>query len=226
MGSQARLNKGMRRKDRVSFELSRRTKITIIAALSGVVVCVGGAWLFYQFTTIPKPDLLKAEPTQVAEYLGDSRGFSRLAIPQREQFLVEVIKKCDTPEKVERMSQALRKLSFSQQQELLDASFDIGKERFLEASAKYAQTPKNQKKAFVDNMLDQFGNMRTQIGGQDFSNPNNLANPFKDHIPTKSDQWTKMILSRTSPSERSKAKPLVDDITNRAEEMKRTRKGS
>ncbi len=227
------------------WELSDRTKKILIITTASIVVIIGGIWAFDVLVAPAKPDLAVAKETQVAEYLGHPKGFARLPVEQREQFLVDVIQRCDTPERVEAMSRAMRQMSFGERQQFLDATFEIGKDKFVKASEDYLKTPKAERQRYVDGVLANFDRMRQQLAGPAPAqttarrggggpgpagaagapgpvavNRGELASPFKDHIPQKSDAFTKMIVDRTTPSERAKAKPLVDDIAQRLDQRK------
>lgn len=212
-----------RRAGRAERELSPRTKMALMVGTAGVVLLIGGFYAIEFLTAPPKPDLNTAPPAKVAEYLGHARGFASLSIPEREKFVINVLQNYKDEEKVRQLSQQLRQLSGSEQQQFLDATFDIGKKRLVEASDEYARVAQNRKKEFLGKVVADFDTLRVTLGGQDFNNPNNLTTPFKEHVPTKSDQWTKLILERTTPAERAKAQPLIDDLSEHMSEMKRAK---
>lgn len=233
------------RRSKARWELSDRTKRTLIIGSVGVIVLIVGVWAVDVLIAPAKPDLQVATPQQVAEFLGHPRGFSRLPIAKREQFLVECVQRYNTPELVESMSRELSRMSYTQRQQFLDGVFEVGKENFVKAAEEYKRTPKTQKKEFVDKVIRSVDGLRRRIlspaggaagggGGGGGGGPlaagagpapprPNLVSPFKDHMPQKSDQWTKMIIDRTTPSERNAIKPLADDVSLRMEELRQQR---
>lgn len=215
------------------WEISPSTKKAVIAGAAGVVVLVAGIWAFQVLTAPPKPDLKVAKVDKVCEFLGHPRGLARMPVEQREQFLVEVVQTYNTPERFDEMATALRQMSFTERQQLLDATFEIGKVKFVKAADEYAKTPKQDRAQFVDKVVRDFDNLRVRLGGGPIAGgaaavnaagvkpgPNsNLGGIFKDHIPTKSDAWAKMAVDRTTPGERAKMKPLADDLAQRLDQI-------
>jgi hypothetical protein len=206
---------------RKGIQLSDSQKTALVVAIAAVVLLAGGYWVFDMLMAPAKPDAAVASTDQIADYLGHRRGFERLSVDNREKYLVEIIRACDTPEKVAEMSRALDRLPPSDKQRFLDATFEIGKERFMVAAKEYTKLPQKKRRHFVDDVIDNFDNFAQRIatnGTGPTGFQNSLASPFKNHIPDRSDEWHKMIIARTTPSERAKAKPLADALMERVDE--------
>ncbi|MGB9623324.1 MAG: hypothetical protein ACPMAQ_00540 [Phycisphaerae bacterium] len=226
-----------RRTDRAPrWELSPNTRKALLIGTAGLVVVVLGVWAFQVLVAPAKPDLKVATVKQVCEYLGHPRGFASLPVDRREEFLADVVRTYSAPERFEDMSRALAQMSFIERQQLVDAVFEIGKDKFVKASQEYVRTPKKDRPAFVDKVIRDMESFRAGLvgtptagarsahGGGGGAGPqagpvNSLANVFKDHVPTKSDAWAKMLVDRTSPSERQQAKPLADDLAQRLDQL-------
>jgi len=212
------------------WELSRRGRIVLGSAVGGTVLLIGAYMLVDYLMVKPPPEIQAATPQQIAEYLGDSRGLARLSLPKREEYLVHVVETYNSdPVRCEQLSRALGQLSYEQQQQFLDAVFEIGKDKVMKAAAEYKRTPPVRRRRFVDDVIrnvDAFRNSlagpaRAQAGPGGGAAPvPTLVSPFEKHIPKKSDQWTKMIVSRTSPAERAQAKDLVDDLAARYDQLR------
>jgi hypothetical protein len=220
------------KKRQPQWELSERTKKALIIGVVGVVVLIGGVWAFNHLIAPAKPDLKVASAEKVADYLAHPLGFSNLPIPKREEFLVQVVQTYNTPERVESMNRALTRMSFTGRQQFLDSVFECGKADVLKAADEYQKTPKEKRQQFVDKVIRDFDALRTRLGGAPSGGGGtggaaggpipqaNLASPFKDHIPTKSDAWAKAVVDRTNPAERAKAKPFMDDLGQRVEQLR------
>lgn len=234
MASNKQTAKSAQRNREPRRELSPGTKKALIIGVAGVVVLVGGIWAFEVLTAPAKPDIQTAKVPEITQFLGHPRGLARMPVAQREEFLVAVVQKYSEPNRVEEMSRALREMAPGERETLMDATFEIGKDKFVKAAEEYVQLPKKDRPAFLDKVIHDVENLRQRLGGAPaggggvgpagVARPgpvNNLVSPFKEHIPTKSDAMAKMIVDRTTPSERAKAKPLMDDLAQRSDQLRR-----
>lgn len=231
------------RRGRSKWEVSDRTKKVLIIGASGLLVLIGAWWAVDILVAPAKPDVAVAPVEQVAEFLGNPRGFARMPIERREQFLVDVVQSCNTPERVQSMSKALSQMSFTERQQFLDGTFEIVKDKFVRASDEYVRTPRAKRGQYVNQVIKNFEGLRTRLAGPapaaaaprgtaGHAGPAartdgpvaTLASPFQDHIPQKSDALTKMVVDRTTPSERAKVKPLADDILQELDRRKQQAK--
>jgi hypothetical protein len=190
------------------------------AALIGVgaaAVLAAGVWAYYEFTTITPPKLAVASADQVMSYLGDTRGFSRLSIPKREEFLANTYQQFSSEEGRVALNRALRSMSMQERQVLMDATVDVMRTRVVEFSDEYNRLPKTDRPQFVDNVISNFRKMQGDLGGRGNSNMN-VGEPFKPFVPERSDDWSKMLVTRTTARERAKAQPLIDALAKRVKE--------
>ena len=66
---------------------------------------------------------------EVTKYLGDARGYSRLSIPKREEFLLGTYQQYNTPEGRVALNRALRSMSTQELEVFANATFDVARER-------------------------------------------------------------------------------------------------
>ncbi len=198
--------------------LSERTKKILLACAAGIVVVGGGWYAYYALTTIAPPDLASASPEQVVDYLGNERGFSRLSLDGRERFLTSASQRFfQNTQSREQLNQALRRMSAAEQQVFVDAGFELATDRFLHRAREFQKVSPVQRMQFVDNMIRDFEKTRQQLAG--FSPQDNLAEPFKNSMPTTSDGLTKAIVTRTNARQRAEAQPLFDALTARHKQL-------
>lgn len=199
--------------------VSPRTRNTILIALGSVVLLGACVWAYYAFTTVPPPVLTKATPEQVSSYLGNPQGFSRLSVPKREEFLVNTYNQFGSPEGWEKLNRALGSMSMQERQVFADATFDVARMRVLETAKEFNRTPQAQRQQFVDSAIANFRTMQSNLGGR--GNPNqNVGEAFKPLAPERSEDWNKVLFSKTSARDRAQAEPLVDAIAKRIKEQR------
>lgn len=192
--------------------LSPQTRNALIVGAAAVVVLVGGWWAYMKLTTIPPPALATTLPEKVAAYLGDERGFTRLSIPRREEFLVEVAQRLDNNEERLAFNRAVRQMTRQEQETLLDATFEVFQTRVMDMAEKYNRQPTQRAKtAFARQAIQNFRQMQNRLSGH--GNPDmSVGRPFEKFVPQSSEQWQRMLVTRTTPSERAKAQPLIEEF--------------
>jgi hypothetical protein len=201
---------------------SFRDKATAFASrYSRVIVIVGGGvtlGLLLTFTTIWVLDLLFAPPVpsietasaqEVAAFLAHKRGFARLPMDERRRMLFDLW----ASDKQEELSDEFARMSSTDRNQVRNAAFDVGLDQLVRDAKVYNSLPSEQREEYVEEFLDHQEELREELRG--------LGDSFKDGLPTKQDQWTKMLVSRTSASNRAKVKPLVDHLIS-ASENRRT----
>jgi hypothetical protein len=207
--------------------MSDRSKKILLGVLAGVVLVGGGWWAYYKLTTIPPPDLASATGEEVVSYLGDSRGYARLGVDERQDYLVRVCQRYATGSDRENLNHALHRMTRSERQVFLDATFDVGRVRAVKLASEYNRLSNpREKTAFVDKAMRTFEEMRAPLSGAPVIGPNgqptppmaNLGDAFRDDMPKGGDEMMKVIVSKTSSKERSEVKPLVDAIATRYKE--------
>lgn|GEM_PF-729017 len=233
--------KAKKSKKTPKIEISQRTKIILLISSACVIVIGGAWWAYYSLSTDPLPQLEVATPQKVVDFLGSGRGFARMSVSEREQFLYRAVEQHARGDSRDQFNQALRRMSRGQRQVFLDAVFDVSKVRFLERARDYSRLPKRQRKQFVTSALRDFRRLQRAIGGQSsgsFSGgsssggggtgnapanrfDNSMAEPFRGDLPSSSDEFTKAIVTRTNPSERSEAQPFIDAVAERYQELKK-----
>jgi len=202
--------------------ISQRTKVTLLIAVAAVVVIGGGWWAYFKFTTVPPPALATATPENVVEFLGDTRGYARMPIPQAEAFLVKTYERFNTYEDRANLVRSFRRMPHSKRQLCVDKTFDVAREITVRSAEEYRQMPKSQRTKFVDQTMHRFRAMRGELGGG--GDPNvDLGQAVMPHLPTTSRDVERLVLNRTTPSERAKVEPFVNAIAKRHEEMKKNR---
>ncbi|MBI4579434.1 MAG: hypothetical protein HY718_07005 [Planctomycetes bacterium] len=201
--------------------LSDRTKKVLLATTGCVALVLLSFWAYYTFTTLKPPDLATARPQEVVNYLGLERGFPRMGIDDREQYLVKAYNKFAQGEARIEMSKAFERMSAGERQVFVDAAFEAAKVRFLQKANEYNRLPKGQRTQFVDSMINTLETQRRSVGG--YGGQGDVTAPFKGSVPNTTDGMTKTLVSRTTASQRAKAQPLFDAIAVRYKEREKRR---
>lgn len=210
---------------RQQIALSDRTKKILLGSSGGVLVVVASFWAYYTFTTVPPPKLDKATAADVASFLGNERGISRLNYDNREKFLADMWAKFGDGDKREQLAAAFDKMTPAQRDVFINASFDLAKDRFLKQATTFQDLPPHKRTEFVDNMINQIETQRLSIGGAGpRSGKSNLAKAFESAVPNTTDGMTKVLIDRTNARQRAKAQPLFDAITVRYKERQDQRR--
>lgn len=199
--------------------ISPRTRNTILVGVGSAALIAGLVWAYYALTTIPPPPVDKVAAQEVTDYLGNPRGYGRLSVPRREEYLVGVYQQFNTPKGMEDLNRALRSMSMQERQVFVDATFDVARERVMVLAEEFNRTPPKDRQRFVDNAISNFRNLQGNLGGG--GNPNmNVGEPFKPLAPEQSDGWNKVLFSKTSARDRAKAEPLIDAMAKGLREQK------
>jgi len=199
--------------------MSRRTKATLGIAAASLVVIVGSWWAYFKFTTVPPPDLASAQPEDVAEFLGNDRGYGRLPPSQAEAFLVRTYERFNTYEGRANLVRSFRQLPPSQQKICIDKTFDVAREITLRCAEEYRDLPKKEKKKYVDQTIHRFQAMQGELGGR--GDPNvDFGQVAMPHLPRSSNDMRKLLVTRTTPSQRARAEPFINAIVQRRENQR------
>lgn len=198
--------------------LSEKQKKVIFISTGSVILIAASYWAYMTFTTVPPPSLEKASPQEVVEFFGNDRGYGRMSIDQRGQYVAQAYQKfADGPNR-EMLAKAFSEMSSSEKQVFVDRSFDAFKKTFLENAAEYNRLPKNKRDQFVDKMIGTFEGQRQSLAGG--GGNDNLGEAFKGFVPNTTDGMTKALVSRTNSRQRAKAQPLFDHVATRYKELK------
>ena len=210
-------------KSSAAKRISQRTQVTLIIAAASLVVIVGGWWGYFALTTAPPPELETATTDDVAEFLGNSRGFARMSVPQAEAFLGRTYERFNTYEGRSNLIRSFRRLPQSQQQICVDKTFDVAREITLRSAEEYRRLPKKEKSKYVDKTLKRFRAMQGELSGR--GDPNvDFGQAVMPHMPTSSRDMRKLLVTRTTPSQRARAEPFINAIAQRREEQKTRRR--
>lgn len=200
--------------------LSDRAKKIMLASIGGLAVIVGAVWFYFALTTASPPDLQNSTPEQVAQFLSNEQGFARMPIPRREQFLQECFQRFKTEEERMQLVRLFRQMSPAELQVVLDATYEIVHAMVMDNAQRYSNaTSSKDRQALVDSLISRFKAMQGELSGQGNSHMN-VGEPFKQFMPTNSDELSKMLVTRTTPAERAKAQPLIDAVARRYKEMR------
>lgn len=214
--------KKRKKKPTPAVRISPRTKVTLLIAAVSLVVIVGGWWAYFKLTTAPPPELATATTEDVAEFLGNSRGYARMPIPQAEKFLVRTYERFNTYEDRANLVRSFRRLPQTQQKLCVDKTFDVARDITLRSAEEYRRLPKKEKRKFVDKTIRRFRAMQGQLGGG--GDPNiDFGQAVTPHLPTTSHDMRKLLVTRTTPSQRAKVEPFVNAVAKRYEEQKKNR---
>lgn len=202
--------------------ISQRTKVSLIIAAASLVLIVGGRWAYFKLTAVPPPELATATPEDVVEFLGSSRGYKRMSISQAEAFLGKTYERFNTYEDRATLVRSFRRLPQSQQRICVDKTFDVAREITLRSAEEYRQLPNKEKAKFVDQTIKRFRAMQGQLGGG--GDPNvDFGQAVMPHLPSTSQDMRKLLITRTTPSQRARAEPFINAIAKRREEQKTKR---
>jgi len=215
--------------------MSPRTKKALVVLAACALVVGGGWWAYYKFTTVPPPDLKIAGSDEVVDFLGNGRGFARMSIPRREEYLVRTYQRFSRGEARAQFYNSLQRMPRSDRQVFLDAFVDIGRVRVMEHARNYNQlTSRRERSRCVDRAIRHFERMRGHLGGRasgggpvpvrgsdDGGRPAlNLGDPFRNDLPRGSDELAKVIVTRTNARERAEAGAFIDALTTRYQQLK------
>ncbi len=208
--------------------MSGRTKKTLMAVLASVVIIGGGVWGYYKVTTIPPPDLTVAKSEDVAAYLGNSRGFARLPVDNRQEFLFRACQRFGEGEARVEFSRSLHRMPRRAREVFLDAVYDLTRVRIVEHARAFNKTSSRRERVrFVDRAIRNFEGMRRPLSGatvRGMGGPGapavNLGEPFKNDLPRGSDEFMKVAVAQTTARERAEIKPFVDAVAARYRELR------
>ena len=195
-------------RDKATAFVSQYSRVIVITGggvILGLLLTVTTVWLMDLLFAPPVPAIETASAQEVAAFLAHKRGFARLPMDERRRMLFDLW----TTDKQEELSDEFARMSMSDRNQVRDAAFDVGLDQLVHEAKVYNTLPTEQREPFVEEFLDKQEELREQLHG--------LGDSFKDGLPTKQNQWTKMLVTRTSASNRAKVKPLVDHVITTAE---------
>ena len=195
--------------DKAMAFLSRHGRKLVIAGggvAIGLLLTVTTIWLMDVLFAPPVPELSTASAHEVAAFLAHKRGFARLPIEERRRFLLDIYEHGGS----EGLGDEFERMAPSDRSQVRNAVLDVGLDQLSREARVYNSLPPEKREEFVDEFMVRNDAMREQLSS--------LAEPFQDGLPKRQDQWTKLLVTRTSASDRAKLKPLVDHALNTYEQ--------
>jgi len=217
----------MAAKGKKSSGLSEQQKKLLLVSVGSLVLVVGGIWGWYQFTTVPPPDIASTPPEKVEEivaFLGNARGYGRLPVDQQEKFFMEAFDKYARPggETRLRFVQAMDRWSTAEREVFNNAQFEITRKHIMEQARQYNSLPPSQRAKFVEQNLAKMEQLRADFAGA--SRAESIGEPMKKGAPTTSDELMKILVNKTDATERAEAKPYVDALAERVKQKQQQQK--
>ncbi len=217
------------RKTKKSFSLSDRTKKMLAIGSGCVVVLVGAWWAYFEFTTVPPPDLKTPDAVskveEVVEFMGNERGLGRMSVPRAEAFLLSAYQTYgNNPEARTRFVRAMNQMSTGEREVLNNAVFEIGRAHVMQSAREYASVAPSQRSRYIDGAYSKFEEMRAGLSGRVPGNGQpgvggpSLSEPLNKDLPKSTDEMMKVLVDKTSARERSEAKPFIDAMAAKHKE--------
>lgn len=223
--------KTVKKKQGRQIQLSDSQKKILLVSSGSVVAVALAWWAYFAFTTITPPDLTKAPAKEVARYLGNERGFTRLSYDDRKNFIGQIGAQF-TGDRQFQLAEAFDQMTPLERQVFVDAAFDAAKDEFVKQASEFNRTPQHKRKQFLDSMIDNIELQRRGIAGVGGGGGGggggavsggvrrqaNLTKAFESSVPRTTDGMTRALVDRTTARQRAKAQPLFDAIAIRYKE--------
>jgi DNA-directed RNA polymerase subunit F len=190
-----------------------KLKPVLLIGVLALILLGGGLWYAF-FSPVPPPPVKKAETEKVVEYLVDKRGFQKLSIADREQYLKKVYAHFGEEKEWTQVGRMFRRMPRKQLENFRNAVFEIAKTRFLEHARKFNDLPPEKRPEYLDKIFVEF----TQMGqkyGSNAGQAKDAAAPFREVLPQSNDELVKFIVTQTSDRERREAGALYDALLQR-----------
>jgi len=193
-------------------------KKSLLIAAACVVVIGGGIWAYTALTTMTPPPPAKSSPENVADFLGNARGFGRMPVNRRADYMAGAIQQFSDPDSLQRFHRSLSRMTKKQRHVFQDAIFDTGRVQFVDKAREYDRTNPRNRQRFVDQTIRDFETMQSKFSGP--PGAGSLGKVFEKDMPSGSDEWMKFIVTKTSPRERAEAEDFFEAIAARSKELK------
>jgi hypothetical protein len=207
-----------------------RKKLMVIGLGLSVVILGGWYGISNVLLVKPVPDMRVASAAEMVDYLGDKRGLSHLSVDKRREVILAMGSAYGGGRQGELISE-LDRMAPSEKERFVDAVFEVGKEDFLTDAENYLALDEEEKKKFIKEKLDHYEKTRKDLrssasgggGGNGGGDGASFADVFSSvpGMPTRTQDVTKAIVAKTSPSERAKAKPFLDNLGAEVERRKK-----
>jgi len=205
----------------VSLLVERRQVALVAVAGLAVLVLAGGAWLAVQWLLTPAvPEIGRADAQQVVEFMADPRGLIRLSGERRQRFFARLVQYYRRPERRKQLAEALQEMSPSERAVLREAVLEVVKDKVVSDAIQFhKQRDRKARDRFLKRKLAEYDALRIWISGAD-GGPN-LTAGMDEGLPARPEAWAKYAVTRTKPAERKLARPYIDELLKRADELKR-----
>ena len=179
------------------------------------VLCLAflvGAWLIYDaLASPPVPDIRTAPGSEVARFIGHERGWRRMSVPQRKQWLIDLIRNRGEGPRREELVREFRRLSKLEKRVFVDGFIEVVKPELLADARAFAKTPPKQRSSFLRQRLAAYDGLAMGLRGGGVGQ--DLASPFGAALPSRSEDWTSLAIQKTSAPERAEMKPYIEQLT-------------
>lgn len=200
--------------------ISQRTRNSLLVLAGTLALCAAGYWAYFTFTTMSPPPVASATSDEIVAYLGNDRGLGRLPVQRREQYLVETLQRFSEGDLRRQFNASIGRMSQQQRDAFFNSITDIGRVRLMENARLYNDMKSSSEKAaFIDNVIRNFEGVRSGLAGK--GGLDNLGEHFKESMPSRNDEYTKFLITKLSPRERSEARGFVDDVAERYQQINR-----
>lgn len=203
--------------DLATLMTTHRKTIIIIGVnlVVAVVLIVGATALMKALKTKHVPDPVAASPAKVADFLAEP-DIVRRTMDRRQQreflhaFVNDVQHK---PQRRTALLQELQRMPVSKQERVRDAFIDLATAQLVADSDEYRSAGSPQaRKDQARRTLQQFEDIRQAFRGTSSDENVAVATDFSKSMPDDSQGLFKLMLERSSPSDRAKMETFVQEL--------------
>ncbi len=188
----------------------RKISIAGGGVVFGLLLLLTITWVVDLALAPAVPDIQTASAEQVAAFLANKRGFSRLPINDRRKMLFEIWS--SSQELSDGMGEAFARLSSRDRGQVRIEAMRVAMDHLVRAARSYRKLNPKERDKYIEDFLDEHEALRVQLRG--------MVDSFKDSLPTRSNEWTKSIVTQTTARQRAQVKPFVDHLARVAEQRK------
>jgi hypothetical protein len=193
-------------------------KKSLLITAACIVVAGSGIWAYMTLTTISPPPPAKSTPENVTDFLGNSRGFARMPVNRRADYMADAIQRFSSdPDSLQRFHRSLNRMTRKQREVFTDAVFDAGRVQFMDKAREYNRMSPHNRHRFIDQTIRDFETLQSKFAGP--PGAGSLGKVFEKDMPRNTDEWMKFIVTKTSPRERAEAEDLFDALAARHKEL-------
>lgn len=207
---------------------ARRTALlTGVAVGAIIIVTIGGYWVYDYLATPAAPNIETGEVSTVVAFIVNPRGLLRLPRVEQDRFLQswKAHYAADAPHR--QLRQHLESLPDDERQALRSAFFQVGKRRFLVDAQEYLRLRNDRARAypFLVERLSAFAAEAAWLKGN--GDPSkDLTGVFGSGLPRNPEDWTKLIVSETTPEERVLGEQYLDALKQVREQERKRQKAA